>query len=376
MMNDALSIYIHVPFCIKKCLYCDFISAPADEDTIRAYFAALQSEIRSYKAAAGKYEVQTIYFGGGTPSSVDSGYITGTLDTLRSTFAVSDTAEISMEMNPGTAKSDRISDYILSGINRISVGLQSTADAELKRLGRIHTYADFLGTYDMLRRAGVDNINVDIMTGIPGQDMASAGATLERVAALSPEHISAYSLIIEPGTPFAAAGEAELGLPDEDTEMEIYKYTAIFLKSAGYDRYEISNYARPGKECRHNLVYWDRGSYLGFGLSAASLFAGRRFTNTDSMKKYIAAPGRDRTEDMVPGRNEQMEEFMFLGLRKIRGISRSSFRRCFGCEIEEVYGRVLDEQQKAGMLVKNMDSYALTDRGIDVSNEVLSEFLF
>lgn len=374
-MSDSLSLYIHIPFCVRKCLYCDFLSSSASDDTVRTYFHALKSEIFSYRHISGKYGVTSVYFGGGTPSLPDSAYVGEIMAAIREVFAPEADAEISLEMNPGTADRKKIHDYRISGVNRISVGLQSAVNTELAALGRIHTYEDFMATFNMLREAGFDNINVDLMTGIPGQDMNSARYSFEKVTELFPEHISAYSLIIEPGTPFGDMDKDKLALPDEDTDMAIYKFTAEFLRSKGYERYEISNYSRPGKECRHNIVYWDRGNYIGLGAGAASLLEGRRFTNTGDMKEYVSSPGKARTEDRMLAEKECMEEFMFLGLRKICGIKRCDFERFFGIEIEKVYGEAIKKQIRNGLMIRNGDFYSLSDRGTDVSNEVLSEFL-
>ena len=376
MNKRGLALYIHVPFCIRKCLYCDFISSAASEETIDKYFAALNNEAASYTDRMDDYAVSSIYIGGGTPSSVDCHYIADILDRISRVFSIEDDAEISIEVNPGTADKEKFYMYRRAGINRMSIGLQSASDEELRRLGRIHTYSDFLNTYSLARKAGFGNINIDVMTSIPGQDLDSASDTLKKAVSLQPEHISAYSLIVEPGTPFGKTGAENLDLPDEDTDMSIYSFTREYLKSEGYVRYEISNYATAGRECRHNTVYWRRGDYLGLGLGAASMIGTHRFSNTGDMSGYLDSPGRIRQEDRILTKEQCMEEFMFLGLRMINGVSRDEFKNEFGYTIEDIYGDIVKAHELDGTLILSGDRCRLTERGLDVSNIVMADFVF
>lgn len=295
----SISIYIHIPFCVKKCQYCDFLSAPADSRAQEVYLRALKQEISEQAARYREYEVQTVFIGGGTPTAVPYEKLCGILETVFSCYRVNPQAEISMEANPGTVTKEALLAYRKAGINRLSIGLQSADDGELKLLGRIHTYRDSLQTYRWAQEAGFTNINLDVMSALPGQSVENYRKTLETVLSLKPQHISAYSLIVEEGTPFyekygqeseklQATGEKQPDLPSEEEEREMYALTEKLLAEAGYHRYEISNYALPGRECRHNLVYWKRGNYVGFGLGAASMVENVRFENTREMQEYLA----------------------------------------------------------------------------------------
>lgn len=295
----SISIYIHIPFCVKKCQYCDFLSAPADSRAQKVYLRALKQEIREQAARYREYEVQTVFIGGGTPTAVPCEKLCEVLKTVFTCYRVNPQAEISMEANPGTVTKEALLAYRKAGINRLSIGLQSADDGELKLLGRIHTYRDFLQTYRWAQEAGFTNINLDIMSALPRQSVENYKKTLETVLSLRPQHISAYSLIVEEGTPFyekygqeseklQATGEKQPDLPSEEEEREMYALTEKLLAAAGYHRYEISNYALPGRECRHNRVYWKRGNYVGFGLGAASMVENVRFENTRKMQEYLA----------------------------------------------------------------------------------------
>lgn len=284
-----------------------------------------------------------------------------------------------MEANPGTLTSGKLKKMRFCGINRLSLGLQSTSDSELKILGRIHSYGAFLQSFKWAREAGFKNINVDLITAVPEQTVASYQKSLEQAAALGPEHISAYSLIIEPGTPFETMeAQGKLILPDEDEEREMYHLTRRFLSSMGYERYEISNYARPGFECRHNIGYWRGTDYLGLGLGAASLIDGCRFSNTADMKDYLALETGSSSwysESERLSRESQMEEFMFLGLRMVRGVSEKEFYRKFGEKIMAVYGEVIRKNEDLGLLCRRNGWIYLTERGMDLANTVMCEFL-
>ena len=372
-----LELYIHIPFCVKKCAYCDFLSAPADRDAREAYVSALLREIRSFPGEYGldNREVISVFVGGGTPSLLEGVRMKEIMDALREHFLFAPDAEITVEANPGTLDREKLRLYGRSGINRLSLGLQSASDRELRVLGRIHTCGDFLESYRNARKEGFANINVDLISAVPGQTYEEWIRNLRTVAELGPEHISAYSLIIEPGTPFA---QMELDLPDEDTEYRMYEDTAAVLGEYGYRQYEISNYAREGFACRHNAGYWKRTEYLGIGLGAASLFEGRRFHNTVDMKEYLAdsgRPGAMRKDMENLTRQDEEEEYMFLGLRMTEGVSESKFEEQFREKMTDVYGAVLRKYEKMGLLQKKGDFWSFTRKGIHVSNGVLADFL-
>lgn len=434
----SISIYIHIPFCVKKCQYCDFLSAPADSRAQEVYLRALKQEIREQAARYREYEVQTVFIGGGTPTAVPCEKLCEVLKTVFTCYRVNPQAEISMEANPGTVTKEALLSYRKAGINRLSIGLQSTDDGELKLLGRIHTYRDFLQTYRWAQEAGFTNINLDIMSALPGQSVENYKKTLETVLSLRPQHISAYSLIVEEGTPFyekygqeseklQATGEKQPDLPSEEEEREMYTLTEKLLATAGYHRYEISNYALPGRECRHNRVYWKRGNYVGFGLGAASMVENVRFENTRKMQEYLAeyagVPGAEPVSaDAAQGdeqvlsneqefslredthsenaqvlstwedghskkehtfsknvhplsQQEQMEETMFLGLRLTEGVSKAEFHRQFGVSMEQIYGEVIQENIAQGLLADEAGYVCLTREGMDLSNYVMAQFL-
>lgn len=362
-----LELYIHIPFCVRKCKYCDFLSAPSTETERRKYVESLCADIRSYAGFAGAYHVTSIFVGGGTPSILTGEQIKNIFEAVNETFKVDVQAEITLEVNPGTAAEEKLRDMLEAGVNRLSIGLQSADDRELKALGRIHTYEDFLETWRTARKTGFKNINVDLMSAIPFQTVESYERTLRNIAALGPEHISAYSLIIEEGTPFYeryGEGRNAGELPSEDEERRMYRRTKGILEDFGYRRYEISNYALPGYECRHNLGYWERREYLGIGTGASSFINNCRWRQGEEDEKEALD---------VP---DQMEEFMFLGLRKIEGVSIVEFAADFGLDMMEVYGDVIEKLRSQDLLEIRGDRIALTERGIDVSNYVMSEFLF
>lgn len=379
-----LEIYLHIPFCARKCAYCDFLSFPAGEDVIETYVQRLLEEISEYKEEGKAYRVSSVFVGGGTPSLLSAGQLSRLMDGLFANFDVSPRAEITLEANPGTLTPEKLSDYRKSGINRLSIGLQSADDAELALLGRIHTYGQFLDNYRAARNVGFDNINVDLMSALPGRTAESFCGTLKKVIALAPEHISVYSLIIEPGTPFYARyhedavrrerGDAPHILPSEEEERRIYALTNDALAAAGYRRYEISNYAKPGRECRHNTGYWQGTPYLGFGLGASSYINGTRTKNVSDLSVYLNEPFR-RAETHILSEKERMEEFMFLGFRMTKGVSEAEFARRFGRTLREVYGPVLDKLTGNRLIEQSGGRLRLTARGVDISNYVLSEFL-
>lgn len=380
-----LGIYVHFPFCVKKCAYCDFLSGPAGAGTIRRYVQALQEEMGLLAAQYGRLSVSSIFLGGGTPSILPAEWITEVLEALRQWFFVQEEAEITIECNPGTVDFNKLKQYREAGINRISFGLQSAKEQELKLLGRIHSMEQFAACYADARAVGFSNINVDLMSALPGQTLADWQDTLQQVTALQPqpEHISAYSLIIEPGTPFYEryGAHAEL-LPDEETERQMYAWTAAFLETQGYQRYEISNYAKPGYASRHNNYYWTGVPYLGLGIGAASYIQGVRSKNTENLQFYIqnlelsgTTLSDIRIEEQVLSDKEQQEEYLFLGLRRMQGISMDAFARRFHVSYEAVYGQVTKRLLQLGLLQQKGEWISLTERGIDVSNVVLAEFL-
>jgi len=406
-----LELYLHIPFCERKCAYCDFLSAPADLPVRISYIKKLQEEIAYYGAQYGEYQVSSIFFGGGTPTILEGYQLAAILETVKEHFNITTDAEITVECNPGTLTAGKAEKLVQAGFNRLSMGLQSADDRELQLLGRIHNFAQFLESYDLARKAGFRNINVDLMSALPGQTLKSWQDTLQKVTALRPEHISAYSLIIEEGTPFyerfaederirEEGGHPRL-LPEEDVERQMYELTETFLHTKGYERYEISNYAKPGYECRHNCGYWTRKDYLGLGLGASSLVEHQRFQNTSELKTYLEQEyspqcegQHERIAETIQLQEEtgltqtghhihietldkksEMEEFMFLGLRLMAGISRQQFEDTFRVTLESVYGEVL-RKLKGEQLIEEVAGYVrLTEHGIDVSNYVLAEFL-
>jgi len=378
-----LELYIHIPFCFKKCAYCDFLSFSCDEKTQLAYADALIREIELYGPQMQDYFVSTIFVGGGTPTWLDEDKMVEILDAIYTYFNVSGDAEITMECNPGTVTMTKLEKYRKAGVNRLSIGLQSADDEELQILGRIHTFEKFVKTYEMARNAGFANINVDLMSGIPYQNAEKFLHTLQKVVRLKPNHISAYSLIIEKGTPFyekykfdlvlQEAGKPTEVLPTEDEVYRITKLTQQYLAQAGYEQYEISNFAQPGFECMHNIGYWTRENYLGLGLGAASLLNNVRYTNTSDLHAYME--GELRVEELPISRKAQMEEFMFLGLRMNQGVTRQQFQDAFGIPIEGIYREALEHLKSEGLLEIQAGRIALTEKGQDLSNYALAQFL-
>ncbi len=393
--KEALSLYIHIPFCVRKCGYCDFLSAPADEKARDRYVQALLMEIERYQGTeTADRKIKTLYIGGGTPSILSVDQLDCIMQKIKYTFNFCDDIEASMEMNPGTASKEKCRALYQMGINRLSIGLQSTNDMELKTLGRIHSYEDFINTYTWCREAGFQNINVDLMAALPYQIVESYTTGLRKIIRLAPEHISAYSLILEEGTPFYQKYNSGCyPLPDEEQERLMYRETEQILAQAGYERYEISNYAKKGYACRHNLVYWQGGDYLGLGLGSSSYMDGVRFHNTTDFNTYVnqGAYVEDREELSVQAK---MEEFMFLGLRVMAGVSGTEFEKRFGKTMEDVYGDVLRKHEEEGLLQierkedrkeaaaaepakgkTNIEKVMLTTKGVDVSNYVFADFL-
>ncbi|MDO4943068.1 MAG: radical SAM family heme chaperone HemW [Lachnospiraceae bacterium] len=368
-----LSLYIHIPFCIQKCKYCDFLSFSADEEDRNSYVQELQKEIVWKSRWTGEYQVISIFFGGGTPSLLNTDQMEKLLASIYQNYDVIEDVEITVEANPGTLSKEKLTAYRQSGINRLSIGLQSSDNRELAMLGRIHTYEQFLENFSLAREIGFQNINIDLMSAIPGQTIESYQKTLNKIVMLNPEHISAYSLIVEEGTPLADDSGLLEKLPDEDCDREMYQLTKVYLQQFGYERYEISNYAKKGKECTHNMVYWTGGDYLGFGLGASSYFQGQRFCNGNHLKHYRYDD--DKHQLQILNQDDKIEEFMFLGMRMAKGISKKEFEKRFQKPIESIYGELFKKQTAEGLIVCEGDWIRLTERGLDVSNYVFCDYL-
>lgn len=382
MIKDT-GIYIHIPFCIKKCKYCDFLSfdmntcTKANADNIEKYFNALWSEIRA-TACKGR-AIKSIFFGGGTPSMVASPYIVETLSTIYDCFSVEDDAEITIECNPGTLTADKLKDYKKCGINRISIGLQSAGDHDLQVIGRIHTFEQFLESYRLVKEAGFENINIDVMSALPYQTVDSYVESLKKIVALEPAHISAYSLILEEDTPlYDMVNDNNVPLPSEDDEREMYYKTAEILSENGYRQYEISNFSKEGYHCKHNCLYWKRGEYYGFGLGASSYINYIRYKNISDFNTYIGNahnPSSIYTEETPITKEDAMSEFMYLGLRFTDGVCSTEFMEEFGTSLENIFGDEIEKLISQGLLTPTDNGYKLTKYGVDVSNYAMSYFI-
>ena len=407
--NNLFGLYIHIPFCVQKCRYCDFLSFPAGEDEKADYVTLLCEELEKRSTCFSDHSIATVYVGGGTPSCLSAEQMNRIFEKVKACYRLQEEAEVTVEVNPGTVAGEKLLAYRNMGINRLSIGLQSTHDSLLKTLGRIHTLEDFLHTYHGARKAGFDNISVDLMSALPGQNKEMLRTTLEQVIALQPEHISCYSLIVEEGTPFYRMRD-QMCFPDEEEDREMYEMTGRMLTEAGYRRYEISNYAKEGKTSVHNSSYWKRVPYLGVGLGASSFIEEHRFSNPSSMPEYrqmvaaglgtsVVQDSEDASRKSCGGdvcgiekpqiwkmadsdtvtalsKEDRMEEFMFLGLRMMEGVSEAEFMDCFGESVDRVYGDVLSELVRDKLLVREDGRIFLTGYGIDVSNYVFEKFLF
>lgn len=386
--NNLFGLYIHIPFCVQKCRYCDFLSFPAGEDEKADYVTLLCEELEKRSTCFSDHSIATVYVGGGTPSCLSAEQMNRIFEKVKACYRLQEEAEVTVEVNPGTVEGEKLLAYRDMGVNRLSIGLQSTHDSLLETLGRIHTLEDFLHTYHGARKAGFDNISVDLMSALPGQNKEMLRTTLEQVIALQPEHISCYSLIVEEGTPFYRMRD-QMCFPDEEEDREMYEMTGRMLTEADYRRYEISNYAKEGKTSVHNSSYWKRVPYLGVGLGASSFIEEHRFSNPSSMPEYrqmvAAGLGKDHLQiwkmadpDTVTALSKEdcMEEFMFLGLRMMEGVSEAEFMDCFGESVDRVYGAVLSELVRDKLLVREDGRIFLTGYGIDVSNYVFEKFLF
>lgn len=369
MATDAIGLYVHIPFCVRKCNYCDFCSFSVSTVTWRdKYIDRLVSEIRSYKDK--NIRLDSIFFGGGTPSLLSPSEFCRISSAIRECFDVSSDCEFSVEVNPKTLDGEKLKAFKDCGVNRLSIGLQSIHENELKILGRIHLYQDFLASYNMAREYGFDNINIDLMYGIPEQTIESFGITLDTILALKPEHISVYGLIIEEGTPFFE-GYSELCLPGEDCECDMYYLASERLKAAGYSHYEISNYSLQNRECRHNLKYWNCKEYIGVGVAAYSYFDHVRFGNSDSVTEYLNQFCLQYNQEQT----DEPYEYVMLGLRLKSGISLSEYKSRFGVDFLDGRAELVDRLLKTGYLTNDGDRIALTERGFYVSNSILTELL-
>lgn len=382
-MLEESGVYIHIPFCKRKCRYCDFVSYQGREDMIDGYVQCLKKEAALLAGLYGGIGFKTVYIGGGTPSYINPEYLVDVLDECRRRYNLEEAGEISIETNPGTLDKEKLKAYKSAGINRISMGLQACQDNLLRNLGRIHSYDEFLKGYDMAREAGFDNINIDLIFGLPGQNLKEWNETLENIIKLKPAHVSCYSLKIEENTPFfeiygpnTDAGICEL--PSEDDERQMYHQAVSVLKSAGYQHYEISNFCLPGYECRHNLIYWKCRPYIGIGAGAHSYFGGERYSNERRLDGYM----RSIEEGVLPvveretiGSEQRTSEFMILGLRLVEGVRKEEFTKRFGVDIYDCYAVEINRFIELGMLVDDGEFISLTNRSLDLANQVMMEFL-
>lgn len=370
-----MSLYIHIPFCKQKCLYCDFPSYSGKEKFIDEYIKALNKEILD---KCRKYKIISIFIGGGTPSYLNEKNLESLLKTIN-LLSFSENMEFTVECNPGTLNEEKLFIMKNNNVNRISMGLQSTNDNLLKEIGRIHTFEEFKKNYHSARKAGFKNINMDLMFGLPDQKVEDWIATLEDAVSLNPEHISAYSLIIEEGTCFYKLYDNDkLNLPSEEEERKMYVLTKNFLEEHGYHQYEISNYSKSGRECFHNKIYWKCNEYLGLGVSASSFIEKKRFKNIDSISEYIKKinNGEDVTEEVhINNLKDDMEEFIFMGLRMIEGISIKEFKKRFGKDVFEIYDDAIKNNVQKCLLVSNSEKLYLSPQGIELSNYVMSDFI-
>ena len=372
-----IGVYIHIPFCKQKCYYCDFISFPNIEKMQEKYVQALLKEIENFIKENQELKIETIYIGGGTPSYIDSKYI----EKILSLFNKKNLIESTIEVNPGTVNKEKLEDYKKAGINRLSIGLQSTSNRLLKQIGRIHKFEDFLNTYNLAKNIGFNNINVDLMIGLPNQNIADIKKSLEEVVKLNPTHISVYSLIIEENTPIAQMVEkGELNLPDEEEERNMYWYVKNFLELQGYNHYEISNFSKKGYESKHNLDCWEQKEYVGFGLAAHSYINKIRYSNTEDLEKYIknCEEGRFNENKTIQEKQNhftQEQEYMLLGLRKIDGVSIQNFKNKFGENPIFVFRNELNKLVEEKLLKVTEDNIMLTNKGLDLANLVWEEFV-
>lgn len=379
-MKDTIGLYIHIPFCRQKCLYCDFPSWAGKEGQMQDYVDALTAEIRSRGQAYQHKKVTSVFFGGGTPTTLSIPMLRQLTEAVFDSWEIEADAEITTEANPGTLDREMAEALKEMGFNRLSMGVQAWQNRILKELGRIHTIEGFLENYQAVREAGFENVNVDLMFALPNQTFADWKETVQNIAALEPEHISAYSLIIEEGTVFGDRYEdGALEPAPEDLDREMYHWAVEYLAEKGYKQYEISNFAKKDRQSRHNRIYWQAEEYLGMGLGAHSYMEGERFHNSYDLEKYIVAEGDVSLlkEDIeIIGEEDSMTEFMFLGLRLTEGVSFARFCARFRKELKEIYGTQIEELKRDGLIIEDESGICLTERGIDVSNVVFEKFFF
>ena len=380
-MNE-LGLYIHIPFCARKCYYCDFISYAKNQDKIEAYFNALLKEIQQESKNIKKEDVvTTIYIGGGTPSFVDAKYITKIVKTIENNYIAEENAEITIEVNPGTVNESKLKEYKKCGINRISIGLQSTKNELLKEIGRIHTYEEFLNCYNLARNVYFNNVNVDLMLGLPNQTMQDMEESLKKVINLSPEHISLYSLIVEENTPIEKMlQEGILKLPSEELEREMYWKTKEIFEKNSYKHYEISNFAKEGYESKHNSNCWKQKEYLGFGVAAHSYYESKRYCNTNSIEEYCKNIENNnfknnRTIFEEQSQDEKQKEFMMLGLRMLEGVNIQEFKNKFVNNPIYIFHCELEKLINEGLIEIDLNQIKLTNKGLDFANLVWEEFV-
>ena len=373
---EPLGVYVHIPFCVKKCRYCDFLSGAACRADRHKYLQALYMEIESRREELQSYKIRSVFVGGGTPSLLEAEEFTQLAKVLKkNTLEWDPQAEWTVESNPGTITPEKAAAWLQYGVNRVSMGMQASQDGLLKQLGRIHTYEQVETGVKILRQAGFTNINLDLMMGLPGQSLADWKETLEKAVALQPEHLSCYSLILEEGTPLYEDVESgRLHLPDEETDRAMYEMTLNALASAGYEQYEISNFAKAGYACKHNLSYWDLSEYRGLGMGASSYIKGCRIQNTFDMEEYNTVGPQEHVEEEASIK-DAMEEWMFLGMRRTAGVSRTEFAQRFGCSMESVYGEVINKLLRDGLVENDKDRLRLSRRGLDLANVVFEAFL-
>ncbi|MGG7154764.1 radical SAM family heme chaperone HemW [Clostridium perfringens] len=375
---DKISLYIHIPFCAQKCLYCDFPSFARKDHLRKAYIEALNKEIISLREKHNNLEINTIFIGGGTPSVLEADELECLLKEVAK-LNMSKDIEYSMECNPGNLTEEKLEVMKKYGVNRISMGLQAKQDNLLKGLGRIHNYKTFKENFLLAKKVGFNNINVDLMFGLPNQRLNEWEETLREIISLEPAHISAYSLIIEEGTAFYNLYENDkLKLPTEEEERKMYHLAKKILEENGFNQYEISNYAKEGKECRHNLAYWNMDNWIGVGSAAASYINGKRIKNISSVEGYINSINekREAVEEIINNsKNDNMEEFMFMGLRKINGIDENEFKNRFSMNINDVYGEILNKYIDEGLLIRKSGRIFLSEKGIEISNVIMADFL-
>ncbi|EIF6166618.1 oxygen-independent coproporphyrinogen III oxidase [Clostridium perfringens] len=375
---DKISLYIHIPFCAQKCLYCDFPSFARKDHLRKAYIEALNKEIISLREKHNNLEINTIFIGGGTPSVLEADELECLLKEVAKLNMAKD-IEYSMECNPGNLTEEKLEVMKKYGVNRISMGLQAKQDNLLKGLGRIHNYKTFKENFLLAKKVGFNNINVDLMFGLPNQRLNEWEETLREIISLEPAHISAYSLIIEEGTAFYNLYENDkLKLPTEEEERKMYHLAKKILEENGFNQYEISNYAKERKECRHNLAYWNMDNWIGVGSAAASYINGKRIKNISSVEEYINSineKGEAVEEIINNSKNDNMEEFMFMGLRKINGIDENEFKKRFSMNINDVYGEILNKYIDEWLLIRESGRIFLSEKGIEISNVIMADFL-